>query len=158
MENRNYTILIKAEDVKKESAISGQSSGGETSDAKETASKGQLKGLAVGLTAAKKIKGYVNTIVNHEVSMVGLRTGSNEMQERASFINQAVNKGVDMLMTIGVGAATGGVVGALIGVGIGVVETAVGYAFAQDRLNTERTIENETIRRNYVRAGAKGSR
>ena len=90
--------------------------------------------------------------------MVQLRTGSNELQERATFINNMHQQGLGVLEGMVTGAMVGGLPGAIIGTTLSLMHTMIGYGQAQNRINTERTLENVGIGMNYIRAGANGSR
>lgn len=158
-EQRNYTITIKADHLEKESTgIAGSNKKSDTEQRKGLLSKEGAKTFAKGMAAYQTVKSFVTQIVNHEVSMVQLRTGSNELQERANFINQTAQKGLGLLESIGAGILVGGPIGAVVGATLGLAHTAIGYSQAQNRINTERTLENVGLGMNYVRAGANGSR
>lgn len=115
---------------------------------------------AAGLVAWKQVKPWVNRVVSHEVSMVELRTGSREQQEKTSFTYQIINDGVDVVESAATGLliSGGNPIGTLIGLATGLISKLVGYAQNQNRINTERAVENVGLRQNYIRAGARGSR
>jgi hypothetical protein len=158
-EQRNYTITIKAENLEKESTgIAGSNKKSDTEQRKGLLTKEGAKTFAKGMAAYHTVKSFATQVVNHEVSMVQLRTGSNELQERANFINQTVQKGIGILEGGIAGAMVGGLPGFLIGTTLSLMHSVIGYGQAVNRLNTERTLENQSIMMNFVRAGAKGSR
>ena len=160
LERRNYTITIKADSLSggKKKAVAGNDKDSDTENRKGLLSKEGAKAYAKGLVAYHTVKSFATQIVNHEVSMVQLRTGSNELQERANFTNQTIQKGIGVLEAGITGAMVGGLPGFLIGTTLSLVHTITGYVQAQDRINTARTLENVGIDMNYIRAGASGSR
>lgn len=161
MENRNYTITIKTDSLSSgnKSPIAGDNKG---TDKEKSGggllSKDAAKAFGKAMVAYSTVKSFATQIVNHEVSMVQLRTGSNELQERANFTNQMIQKGVGILEGGVTGALVGGLPGFLIGTTLSLMHSVIGYGQAVNRLNTERTLENQSIMMNFVRAGAKGSR
>lgn len=158
-EQRNYSITIKADKLSsKRKAVAGNNSDSDSDDRKGLLSKEGAKAYAKGLVAYHTVKSFATQVVNHEVSMVQLRTGSNELQERANFINQTVQKGIGILEGGIAGAMVGGLPGFLIGTTLSLMHSVIGYGQAVNRLNTENTLENQSIVMNIVRAGARGSR
>lgn len=158
MAERNYTITIKANGlVEDESPIAGN----KKSDSENTRgllSKEGAKAFAKGMVAYGTVKSFATQIINHEVSLVELRTGSNELQIRANFINERVQNAVGVLETAVTGALVGGGVGAIVGLALGTAHKLISYGQRQQTLDLQRSLENETIQRNYIRAGAKGYR
>ncbi len=158
-EKRNYSITIKAENLSEErNAVAGSNRDSDTNDRKGLLSKEGAKAYAKGLVAYHTVKSFATQIVNHEVSMVQLRTGSNELQERANFFNQIAQKSIGILEGGVTGAMVGGLPGFIVGTALSFIHTAIDYGQKVERLNTERSIENQSIMMNYIRAGAKGSR
>ena len=123
------------------------------------------KSASNNLGALKKVVSYgfakslVVKAVNHEVSLVELRTGSNELQQRADFINGAVQQAAGIVEMAVTGAVLGGgIVGAVVGATVGLLNTVIGIAQRQNTINMQRNVENISLQRQYVRAGARGSR
>lgn len=161
MENRNYTITIKADNLSSgnKSPIAGDNKGTD----KEKSNGGLLskegaKAFGKAMVAYSTVKSFATQVINHEVSMVQLRTGSNELQQRANFTNQMIQKGVGILEGGIAGAMVGGLPGFIVGTGLSLLHTMISYGQKQQELDTQRTVENQSIQMNYVRAGASGSR
>lgn len=160
MEQHRHEIVIKSSDLaKKKTPISGS----KTDTDQEKASGGLLskedaKTFMAGYTAYKQAKNFATQIVAHNVSMVELRTGSRELQERANFQLQVRQQVIGVAETALTGLAAGGLPGATVGTLIGVVNTAVHYIQRAEEINLKRSIENRTIETNLVRAGTGGSR
>ena len=158
---REYTLTIKAEnltaDNKSPIASDGMSGAGST-ESKGLLTKEGAAAFAVGFAAYKTVKSFATQVINYKVSTVSLRTGSNELQQRADFINEVAQKGLGILETTTAGALVGGLPGALVGLAIGSLHTAVGFIQNQDKINLQYELEQETIQRNIIRAGARGSR
>ena len=157
--NTEYTIVIKREGGSSDkNPVAGSNTEQDSGKSGGILSKQGAKNFAKGMVAYRTVKSFATQMINHEVSMVELRTGSNELQQRANFINEMHQKGVGILETTVTGALVGGLPGALVGLTLSTAHTLIGYSQNQQRLNEERAIENETIRRNIVRAGASNSR
>lgn len=154
-ENNEYIITIKRDTkVESDSPVAGN----ETESSGGLLSKKSAKVFAQGMVAYRQVKALGVQAINHEVSLVQLRTGSNELQQRADFINDVVQKGVGALESVAVGALVGGVGGALAGLAMSGVTYAIQIQQKRERLDLEREVENESIRRNLIRAGASNSR
>ena len=154
---RNYTLTIKAENLTgaRTSPIAGDNN---AEQGQGLLSKEQAKVFAKGMAAYHTVKSFATQTINYRVSTVSLRTGSNELQQRAEFINDVVQKGVGIIETIGAGALVGGLPGAAVGLAVGTLHTAIGFMQNQDRIDKQYALEQETIQRNFIRAGARGSR
>lgn len=116
------------------------------------------KGDISALVAYRKAKPFISQVVNNEIQRVSLRTGSNRLQEKASFINSVVGQTVGFVESVAIGAYAGGWVGALVGAGISVAHTLITYSNNQQNIDLQQGIENVSIRQTYIRAGAQGSR
>jgi hypothetical protein len=162
MADREYSITIEVKGGVdgKNSPISGDNGSNTTDDAKSGGflSKGQAKDFGKALTAYHFAKSFTDQIFTHEVSMVELRTGSGELQQRANFNLEVGQKIIGGIESIAVGAAVGGLPGALLGMTTSAAHWAISYNQKVETLNTQRTLENQSIQMNYIRAGASGSR
>lgn len=159
--DRQYQIVIenKGGTGKANSPIANDQNESDSDKGKGLLSKSAAKAYVAGYAAYTKVKSFASQIYSHEVSMVQLRTGSNEEQERANFTRDMLSKGLNMLEAGAMTAlVTGNVLGFAIGAGITVAQTLISYGQNQDRINTQRTLENQSIQLNYIRAGARGSR
>lgn len=114
--------------------------------------------FAKGMVAYGVIKSFAVQQINYTVSTVGLRTGSTEMQQRATFINNVVQKGVGIAEMTVAGAVMGGLPGALAGLMLSTTHTIIGYAQKQNTLNLQETLENRSLEMMRIRAGTLGSR
>lgn len=153
-----YEFVIRKEGSKsKTNPIAGSSSSSDN-ERKGLLSKEGAQAFVKGYTAYKTIKSFGTQIVNHQVSLVELRTGSQELQQRANFINQLVQDGLGIVESIAVGAALGSLPGALVGLTLSVAHKAIGYSQAQQTIETKRDVETVSLMMNYIRAGANSSR
>lgn len=158
--DREYQIVIKNETAaQQKSPIAADQNQSDTEKGKGLLSKSAAKTFMGGMVAYGTVKSFATQIVNHEVSMVQLRTGSKEEQDRANFTRDMVMKGLS-IVEAGTMAAlvTGNVLGFVAGAGIAITQQFISYSRNQDRINTQRTLENQSIQLNYIRAGARGSR
>jgi hypothetical protein len=155
-----YEIVIKGDKI---SNKGGGAVARQENDTEQTPTIGNAKSAAFftgAHVAYSKVKPWVNRVVSHEINLVELRSGSREAQSKAAFTHQIISGGVDVLesMASGLLLSGGNPLGALVGLGVGVVSKAIDLAQRQEVIDTQRSIENITIRQNIVRAGAKGSR
>lgn len=160
MADREYTITLKNSGVgsNKKSPISKTTNKSATETAKDVTASNKGTSTAFGLVAYHKVKSFATQVINHEVSLVGLRTGSNELQGRASFNNSIVQQGVNFAENIAVGAMMGGPWGAVAGAVASVGQAVFSYSLKQDTINTQKAVENVSLQMNIMRAGANGSR
>ena len=110
--------------------------------------------------AWKKVKPFVFSSVSHEISQVALASGANEQSQRAQEVWSLAQKIGDIIETTVVGTvlAGGNPLGALVGLGVGLLQTGVQYAQAYDRLNLERSIEEASLGIQRRRAATTNSR
>jgi hypothetical protein len=158
-ENREYVITIKnSTGSKSKNPIAGSDNGSSTEKGKGLLSREGAKTFGKTMVAYGTVKSFALQTINHEVSLVQLRTGSNELQGRANFTNSVVQKVVGIGESMFAGAMVGGLPGAIVGLTLSTAHTLIGYAQNQDRINTERSLENVSLQMNIMRAGANGSR
>ena len=131
----------------------GNSSGGETS--KDGVNAKKIFNQVFGY---QRVKSVATNAIGYQVSTVQLRTGSTEAQQRASFAYSVGMQAFNIVESIGVGAMTGGWIGAAIGAVLSVVDTAVSYAYKQNTLNIQNQLENTTQDITAQRATFSGSR
>ena len=116
-----------------------------------------------GMAAYATVRKITSTIVSHNNSLIEVRTGSREQQERTSFIYNTSMGFVDSLVS---GAAAGGMVGgpmgatagAIIGVAKQGLSMAINVAKTSDLLAKQRTLENITRDLQTQRVTVNGSR
>ncbi len=115
---------------------------------------------AAALVAWKKVKPFVYSSVSHEISQVALASGANEQSQRAQEVFGVVQKleGVVENVLLGTVLTGGNPLGALVGLGVGLLQTGVQYAQAYDRLNLERSIEEASLGIQRRRAATTNSR
>lgn len=135
--------------------------GGEISESAGT-------GQAVASKLAKKIvsKGVIlhtaNQIISHQHSLISLKTGAHEYAQRA---NYAYQKGSSFITSVVLGAelgSAGGIggiaAGALVGALVNIGGNALNYVLEQDRINTEKELEDISIGMRSTRATVSGRR
>ena len=116
-----------------------------------------------GLAAYGTVRKITNEIVSHNNSLIQVKTGSREQQERQTFIYNTSMGFVDAAVT---GAATGAMVGGPVGAGvgalIGVVKQGLGMAVnmakTSDILAKNRQLENIQRELQAQRVTVSGSR
>lgn len=151
-----YEIIIKNETSQAESPIANDQNDNTSDSEKDTEKK--AKKVISGAMLYRTGKALVRSTIGHEISTIELRTGQIELQQRYQFANQIAESVFDVGESIAIGASVGGGWGAVIGAVIGVGSKLVSLAHKQDTYNLNRQLEQETLRRNNLRAGVTGSR
>ena len=153
MANKTYKIIIKNESgtgTRKAVAGNGGASESGTPDAAATERKELVKGL---VAYGNYIKPFAKQIIQHEVDIVELRTGSEKLQQRVSFGYQMATSALGIVENIAIGAAIGNLPGAIIGAVMGLTTWGIGIANRQDTINLQRINEDASLRLMDVRAG-----
>lgn len=96
--------------------------------------------------------------IDFRVNTVQLRTGSAAQQERYQYLNGVAQNAFGMIESIAVGYAIGNLPGAVIGGISSVASMGISYLERSATIDLSRQVENETIRRNDLRAGATAGR
>lgn len=173
-ESRNYTITLKIDGSAGEGGTSTAVAGASTPSSSATASSASVGGGGGGksgvlskegakafmkaMTAYHTVKSFAVQQINYTTSIVELRTGSREMQQRAQFQNQIAQKGVGILEMGVAGALIGGLPGAVLGLTLSTAHTVIGYTQKQNTLELQETLENRSLEMLRIRAGSYGSR
>lgn len=103
--------------------------------------------------AYKRVESLAKSWVNHEISMVSVRTGRVELQQRWQFAADTAFGIVDTVTNIAVGAKVGGGVGAVVGAVVSVAQAGINLAQKLDRYNTQMYLENTSLGLMHVRSG-----
>ena len=171
-EDRNYTITLKIEgstNAGASSAVAGSSTQSQKQAVADNINipeshPGLLQNgnarlaLATSLVAWNTIKPYITQQINYRVSLVELKTGSREMQEKANFFNQTIQKGVGLAESIGVGSLLGGAPGAVVGAAVDATRSIISYYQKVNMLNLQDTLESRSTELQRIRAASLGSR
>lgn len=167
---KSYTITLKLDgsgtSAGATEAVAGATSSSASARAKASKPPGSgpdatamlRSSFAKGLVAYHTLKSFAVQQINYTVSTVGLRTGSTEMQQRATFINNVVQKGIGIAEMSVVGAVMGGLPGALAGLVLSTTHTVTSYYQKANTLNLQETLENRSLEMMRIRAGTLGSR
>lgn len=152
-----YEIIIKNETAQAAESPIANDQNENTSDKDKEEGK-KAKKVITGAMVYRTGKALVRSQIGHEIGTIELRTGQSELQQRYQFANRIAESVFDVGESIAIGAIVGGVPGAIIGATVGIGMKMLDLSHKMDVYNLNRTLESETIRRNYVRAGAMGSR
>ena len=151
-----YTITLRNETVGgADSPVaggSGQSEDTTPSTPQETpaANIGVAKGLIAVTTF---VKPFVEQAVNHQISTISLRTGSQEQQQRIQFAYNVGKQALGIMASTAMGFAVGNVPGAIIGALTSITTTVMSYAYKADVIDLEHDLESITLGGMKVRAG-----
>lgn len=161
-DSREYVITLRGEfnsdNAGANSAFAGNTQASASNSAKGNAGASIQKKDLMFLGAWHTVKSFGVQQVNHEVSLVELRTGSRDLQEHANFYNNLIQTGASIIESTAVGAITGNLPGAIIGFTLSASHKVLSLANANKRLMVERNVESRSLESLYIRAGAQGSR
>ena len=155
----DYEIVIRNDTAGNDSPIAG----GNNEDGKDTGSTG---GGSIALSKAGGIGSAIvsagvkmaDQSITHEIQTVSLRTGAEEHQERLSLMYSVGKRVAGSVMSIGMGAAVGGPVGAAVaavGVLISGISEMISYQQKSEQLRLEKAVESVGL--GYLNARAGGS-
>lgn len=116
------------------------------SKAENKADKGAV---VAGLVAVQQVMPYVNSAVNFGVSQIQMTTGSAELQQRAQLVSGMASTAI----SIGLGAAVGGVPGAAISAALAALQSSITFAQNSIILNQQKVLEGENLRLKSSRVG-----
>lgn len=166
MASHTYEIRIKLDgfsDGKNNSPVapsaSSQSGNTDTTDSSITAK--DVLGLAKKAVAYTGVKNLADTYIRHEVSTVALKTGAVEYEQKLSFIQGEVSRGINAVAgTIMAGAAAGpaGVAVAAVGNVINGIMRVYQWFLNADTLRLQKQLEDVSMVMGRVRSGLSGSR
>lgn len=120
--------------------------------------KSKARGELAFFVAYRQVKSFASQMIGNEVGKVGLKTASNRLQEKANFAHQVTSTTWNIAEGIGAGALVGGGIGAVVGAVTSIAHTLVTFSNNQSIININKSIENQSINMNYIRAGTQGSR
>ena len=116
------------------------------SKAENKADKGAV---VAGLVAVQQVMPYVNSAVNFGVSQIQMTTGSAELQQRAQIVTGMASTAI----SIGLGAAVGGVPGAAVAAALSALQSSITFAQNSIILNQQKVLEGENLRLKSSRVG-----
>lgn len=148
-DDRHYTITIYDKTGSNVSPIAGEKKGG-----KDTKNDDSNSGnVALGWMVVQKVANYAKRAISFEISMVSLRTGEVERQQRMQFTYDILGQASSAVTNIMVGAKMGGVPGAIVAAAYTAVETSINIGQKITRYNTQRNLENISLGLARVRSG-----
>ena len=160
MANKEYKIVLTnlTDGSGGNSPISNDNNQTSTEEAKSGGflSKSQAKAFMGGMVAYHQVKSFATQIVSHEISVISLKTGQNELQQRAQLYENVGMRLLGAGESILVGAAVGGLAGAVAGLTLSMAHTAIDLMQKQQDIDLKRQLQSVALHANIIRAG--GSR
>lgn len=153
MAENSYEIIIRNESSGgNKSPIANNNDTAEQKEAKEAKA---ARREAVGNYFAFKrvVAPIVSQSIEYGISTVTMRTGRREQQQRLQFAYDVTRRVYGMGESIAVGAAVGGLAGAVTSAILSLANSALSIAYAQKRINLAESLENNTLGMLNVRAG-----
>jgi hypothetical protein len=111
--------------------------------------KGEKGAAVAGLVAIQQIMPYVNSAVNFSVSQIQMQTGSAELQQRAQLVTGMTSTAI----SIGLGAAVGGVPGAAVSAALAALQGAISYVQNSMIIAQQKRLEDENLQLKRSRIG-----
>lgn len=111
--------------------------------------KGEKGETVAGLVAIKQVMPYVNSAVNFSVSQIQMQTGSAELQQRAQIVSGMASTAI----SIGLGAAVGGVPGAAVSAALAALQGAISYVQNSMIIAQQKRLEDENLQLKRSRIG-----
>ena len=108
---------------------------------------------ALAYIALNRVGSMAKSLISHEVSMVNVRTGRVELQQRIQVVANAASGLVSLATDMAFGFKVAGGGGAAVGALLNVAQTTVGIFQKIDTINTQRNLENISIGLMNVRSG-----
>lgn len=151
-----YEVIIRAEDIKKKSAVAGTEEKTEKTYGEKSAAS--LEKGVKGLVSYASVKGLAEQLITAEIGRVELRTGAAEYQQRIQTVYSVGSSVVNSAVAIGIGAATGNLPLVLIGTATKAVSWLIGGIQRQIELNLKQAGEDISIGMATRRASTNGRR
>ena len=151
-----YEVIIRAEDIKKKSAVAGTEEKTEKTYGEKSAAS--LEKGVKGLVSYASVKGLAEQLITAEIGRVELRTGAGEYQQRIQTVYSVGSSVVNSAVAIGIGAATGNLPLVLIGTAKKAVSRLIGGIQRQIELNLKQAGEDIAIGMATRRASTNGRR
>lgn len=149
-----YEIIIKDETVsKKKSPIADNGNDSNTVDTEKEALKARQETVGAYFAVKRVVSPFISQAINYGVSTIAVRTGANEQQQRVQFAVDMGSKALGFAESIAIGAAVGGVWGAIGGALMSVATTVTGIALNQAKIDLNRSVEGNSLVLMNIRAG-----
>lgn len=158
-----YVIRIKTEglsDGNGSSPVSNPSVSSATDESGSeksywTKSADSAKAAAQRIVSVGTAASIADNLISYEINSVSLRTGATEYEQKLQFGYSTLKSTV---LPLAIGAATGGLPGAAIGLVFGIAMQGIQWAQNSQTISYNKQLENISITMASVRAGVTGSR
>lgn len=155
MAERKYAIVLRNETDNESQQTTASTP---SSDGTLDKPKNKIKTAAMVGTAYGVVKTVADKIATPYINTIALRTGYEEKQQQAQFIQNVASQAIDTAFSIGMGVAVGGVYGAVAGAVLSLGNQAYNYMVNQQEVGYARSNENTAIFLNQIRMGAGANR
>lgn len=160
--DREYKIIIKNQTTEQKGAVAGVNASGiksavSGSSGQQSSQGGSATAMAIANVAFNQVKRMTVNEINYQVSTVQLRTGSSLQQQKLNFAIQQATEAVGFIAMTAVGIATANPL-AIVSALMIPVNKALEIDRKQRTIDLQSSIENQSIQRQTVRAGTRGSR
>lgn len=160
--DREYKIIIKNQTTEQKGAVAGVNASGiksavSGSSDSQSSQGGGATAMAIANVAFNQVKRMTVNEINYQVSTVQLRTGSSLQQQKLNFAIQQATEAVGFIAMTAVGIATMNPL-AIVSALMIPVNKALEIDRKQRTIDLQSSIENQSIQRQTVIAGTRGSR
>lgn len=151
-----YEIIIKNQTKEKGGAAGvAETPSGNGRDKKKNADAKPIISGAALYSAAKRMTWQA---VAHNTEMISIRTAQSERQQMRQFQTGVTERMLSALEAVAVGAAAGGLAGAVAGLGLSFASSVQSYAYQLDALSASKAAEDVSRGMALTRAGTLDSR
>ena len=148
-----YEIIIRDETRTNPTNPIANTEDGQAKDTTEDKNPNEERASPWAYMAYRRVESVAKSWINHEISMVSVRTGRVELQQRYQFAADTAFGIVDTVTNIAVGAKVGGGAGAVVGAVVSVAQAGINLVQKLDRYNTQMYLENTSLGLMHVRSG-----
>ena len=159
-QTNEYHIYVHGDGADSPAVVSGNTStatGSGISDKPSKTEQGAVNAVK-GMVSFAAVRAFANNLISYDISQVSLRTGAVEYEQKLQFAFNTANQLLNIGMATAAGAATGGVVGAIVGFLGSTMYTAISYAQNANTIQTKQNLEDISIGMANIRAGVSGRR
>lgn len=157
--NHTHLLIVRLEGFEEDTGVvAGSKTSGSKSLSYGEKSAKSFQKAAMGLVSYATLAATADKLISYELSQVELRTGAREYEQKLQFGYSVAKKSVGALTSIGLGAAVGGLPGAVVGLVASGVNMAIDFMQKQNTIKTKENLEDVSIGMANIRAGTAGRR
>lgn len=151
-------LYIHLSELDNNSAMADGTGGKSNTNKSEDGSAKNIQRAAKGLVSYATVSATANKLISYQINQVSLQTGAAEYEQRLQTQYSIAKQVVDTGVSLGIGIATGTWPLVLAGIFVSGISKAIDISQKQNKLRTERNLEDISISMQRIRAGTAGRR